>query len=654
MSELLTLQDLANGHLDVKALGEAANGDENTIVTTRTGNTYPSAERAINIMFQNGGLPAEPFPTLAKMQTEGASLPDGQLAMVYNETANNGLYVKTAGAWVKSDYDPVGISKKYTENVFKNNNNSQTLRFSDFNNDGGFYASGSFNSIALNKWRHTKHIKVVAGDVINATYFVSTSGFAPILFFDNTKKFKSNLVVSTGGDSYKTTTATVPSDGYVVFQHNLLDYNVTTKDTEAMRFELISTGARYLDYDTISEAVSHTPAIKQKADLVKTSEYGDWSQGYVDGAGNETIDSKYLRTIVYKFPAGTQVTIKKPTGYAPQFGYATSSTPKVLHSVGQWFVESSITFTVTKEKPYVRFFLRNLGGDIALSNADVITITLESKVVYVDELADLTSTGNSVGLPPFESNFRDPSRATGGVMSIIDDDGGSLLYTGLYPFLNSNEVPFGAAIMGGTVGKTHEGRASVTLTQLKELYEDVVGFEIMSHSWTHGNQVSLPTAEKILQVERNKQWFIENGFNNVSGFVYPYGADDIESRNRVMKYYNAAYDYADGVILTPDNINNHLIKRYTFNGDVKGVQKIKNAIDGAVAVNGWIVITTHVGHPLYWFADSYDHMQEIIDYAKSKGMQFMLPKDGFQTYGNFMESSNGFRIQSNGKIVGAT
>src|SRR5699024_7762108 len=115
MPELLTLQDLANGHLDVKALGDAANGDENTIVTTRTGNTYPSAERAINIMFQNGGMPATPFQTKAKMETEGASLADGQLAMVYNETANNGLYVKTSGAWVKSDYDPAAKIKTYTD-----------------------------------------------------------------------------------------------------------------------------------------------------------------------------------------------------------------------------------------------------------------------------------------------------------------------------------------------------------------------------------------------------------------------------------------------------------------------------------------------------------------------------------------------------------
>ncbi|WP_333954214.1 polysaccharide deacetylase family protein [Psychrobacter sp. S4(2024)] len=115
MADILTMQDLANGHLDVKALGEAANGDENTIVTTRTGNTYPSAERAINIMFQNGGLPAAPFATLAKMETDGASLADGDLAIVYNETANNGLYVKTAGVWVKSGYDPLAQSKTYTD-----------------------------------------------------------------------------------------------------------------------------------------------------------------------------------------------------------------------------------------------------------------------------------------------------------------------------------------------------------------------------------------------------------------------------------------------------------------------------------------------------------------------------------------------------------
>lgn len=117
MSELLTMQDLANGHLDVKALGEAANGDENTIVTTRTGNTYPSAERAINIMFQNGGLPAKPFTTKAKMETEGASLTDGSYALVSDDTPDqNGIYIKEAGSWVKSKYDPMIVAKNDLSN----------------------------------------------------------------------------------------------------------------------------------------------------------------------------------------------------------------------------------------------------------------------------------------------------------------------------------------------------------------------------------------------------------------------------------------------------------------------------------------------------------------------------------------------------------
>ncbi|WP_369957623.1 hypothetical protein AB8P72_08825 [Psychrobacter sp. CLB018] len=115
MSELLTMQDLANGHLDVKALGEAANGDENMIVTTRTGNTYPSAERAINIMFQNGGLPATPFATKALMTA--SALANDKYAQVTDDTVNNGLYLKTAGAWVKSAYDPVAQSKSYTDEV---------------------------------------------------------------------------------------------------------------------------------------------------------------------------------------------------------------------------------------------------------------------------------------------------------------------------------------------------------------------------------------------------------------------------------------------------------------------------------------------------------------------------------------------------------
>jgi len=119
MPELLTMQDLANGHLDVKALGEAANGDENTIVTTRTGNTYPSAERAINTMFKNGGLPAVPFATKALMTA--SALVDGDYAVVTEGGPSDvGLYIKEEGGWIRSKYDINAISKQQAKLELEN------------------------------------------------------------------------------------------------------------------------------------------------------------------------------------------------------------------------------------------------------------------------------------------------------------------------------------------------------------------------------------------------------------------------------------------------------------------------------------------------------------------------------------------------------
>lgn len=97
MAELLTIQDLANGHLDVKALGEAANGDENTEVITRTGETYPSAAKTMRLLSEMG-IGFTPFETKSEMTA--SAKPDGTYAVVTNDTVTNlGVYLKKSGAW---------------------------------------------------------------------------------------------------------------------------------------------------------------------------------------------------------------------------------------------------------------------------------------------------------------------------------------------------------------------------------------------------------------------------------------------------------------------------------------------------------------------------------------------------------------------------
>lgn len=105
MAEPINIQDMIDGRLDIKSLGEAANGDENTQVITRLGETYPSAKKAIKQMFENGGLPAKPFATKALMMA--SALVDGDYALVTNDAVvnNNGMYVKEGGVWTASNYD---------------------------------------------------------------------------------------------------------------------------------------------------------------------------------------------------------------------------------------------------------------------------------------------------------------------------------------------------------------------------------------------------------------------------------------------------------------------------------------------------------------------------------------------------------------------
>src|SRR5699024_1129738 len=113
MADVITIKALQDASLDAKSLEEVVNGNEVKQVTTRKGETYPSVKKAIKTLFENGGLPATPFKTKALMTS--SALANDKYAQVTDDTVNNGLYLKTAGVWVKSGYDPLTQAKIYTD-----------------------------------------------------------------------------------------------------------------------------------------------------------------------------------------------------------------------------------------------------------------------------------------------------------------------------------------------------------------------------------------------------------------------------------------------------------------------------------------------------------------------------------------------------------
>lgn len=107
------VQVMTDGQEDAKTLSVVVNGDEQTQVETRLGESYPSVKKAIKSMTQ-AGVGFTSFETKALMTA--SSLANGTYAIVTNDTsANNGLHLKKSGTWSKVTYDVDARQKEYAD-----------------------------------------------------------------------------------------------------------------------------------------------------------------------------------------------------------------------------------------------------------------------------------------------------------------------------------------------------------------------------------------------------------------------------------------------------------------------------------------------------------------------------------------------------------
>lgn len=181
MAEPISIQQLKDASLDVKSLEEVINGDENVVVTTRLGETYPSIKGSIKKVFANGGLPAVPFNNKTLMME--SLLSNGQYAMVTDDTDNNGLYIKIEGSWIKSSYDTLGQAKVYTNSalssrIYDVDGTEDIFAFSDASGAIGVTIDSGAN-INANNIDSTKDLGVawaVLDEGGNAAILVDNSG----------------------------------------------------------------------------------------------------------------------------------------------------------------------------------------------------------------------------------------------------------------------------------------------------------------------------------------------------------------------------------------------------------------------------------------------------------------------------------------------
>lgn len=251
MADAITIKALQDASLDAKSLEEVVNGDEAKQVTTRKGETYPSVKKAIKTMFENGGFPALPFNTKAKMTTDGASLADGDYAWVTDDTdANNGLYIKKSGVWVFSEFNVLKRVQDYVKRLdakvmlddasyldIATDKNGDAYRYTD--SDGGLHVVGlpeslqsSIKTLNIDSERIPNHLK---DDVLHA--FTDNAGSI-------VARIDTNADLHIAGDIYKDGIAYKSSGGdgkYIRAQNILLSkprvktlFPVATKNSDGL------------------------------------------------------------------------------------------------------------------------------------------------------------------------------------------------------------------------------------------------------------------------------------------------------------------------------------------------------------------------------------------------------------------------------------
>lgn len=117
---------MAENMIDIAGASQDLQTIEDFVNLPADSEVYPRLLPSVNVgtlagarqaIFEAGGLPATPFATKALMTA--SALIDGDYAQVTDGGADNGLYLKIAGTWVKSAYSPVFKSYVDDNPLFK-------------------------------------------------------------------------------------------------------------------------------------------------------------------------------------------------------------------------------------------------------------------------------------------------------------------------------------------------------------------------------------------------------------------------------------------------------------------------------------------------------------------------------------------------------
>ena len=212
----------------------------------------------------------------------------------------------------------------------------------------------------------------------------------------------------------------------------------------------------------------------------------------------------------------------------------------------------------------------------------------------------------------------------GGIITIIDDD-----------TLNLNQIQtfHDCCVRNGIVGTyavmTNPVVQGNTLNTLKEYEEQ--GFHMAYHCEIQEEYYRMSADKRDLSLAmqnfvKGYQKMTEFGLSDWKFWISPYGSYDEDMQTLAKKWgMECLVSIGQNTYeSTKADISRFNISRVGFNQEDTGsvsFSELKTIIDDASVNSGWVLVGTHMN--TWDSSKGYDRFDELVTYAKSKGLKFM-------------------------------
>lgn len=264
MAELLTLKDMADGHVDAGTLGEFANEDK--VVFSRKGLEYPSAPMASRLLVENGmGGDVKPFLTKTALDADPTLLDNAYAVVLSDPDINkNGFYQKRGSIVVRLEHNLQKYFEAYVSEI-ATITPSKNL-YDKSKKISGSYIVGTGEIKSAVGWAISSFIPVVAGQTYTISANARRAGAA--FFVSNGDKF---AISGTYNDATGSVTMTAPPTAkYLVV--NIDSSSLTASNVQVEKGSTATTYEAYSSTKVVNKA-SLPSDIAYLSDLTAERDY---------------------------------------------------------------------------------------------------------------------------------------------------------------------------------------------------------------------------------------------------------------------------------------------------------------------------------------------------------------------------------------------